>query len=111
MPFHNKTRLYFLIIFRDFDCNTCRGDFQAYIDIMVSEKTAIEIKSVLAGPKLCLNESFNLNDADVKTCQRFVLSFIEPALKTLFADYAPNPIEICQEYFDQCTAKNNWWSE
>ena len=78
---------------------------------MVSEKTLIEIKSILEGPLLCHNESLNLNEADAKTCQRFVLAFIQLALKTLFVDYAPSPIEICREYFDQCTAKINWWSQ
>ena len=95
--------------FRNFDCTICKNDFQAYVDIMVSEKTVIEIKNQLAGPLLCQNESLNLNDEDVRTCQYFILAFMRPALKTLFVDYPPNPIEVCQEYFDQCAAQKYWW--
>ena len=101
-----------LILFnRIFDCDTCKADIQAYIDIMASEKSAMDITTQLKGPIFCQDPSLGLSEEQVAGCQTFVEAFMPVALKSFFVDDEPSAEEICQVYFDQCTAKRYWWQK
>ena len=96
---------------RVFDCDTCKADIQAYIDIMASEKSAIDITTQLKGPIFCQDPGLGLSEEQVAGCQSFVEAFMPVALKSFFVDDEPSSEEICQVYFDQCTTKKTWWSK
>ena len=93
-----------IILSRNFDCNTCVKDIQAFLNVILDEETARQLIEVISGPTFCADPYFGLNEEHVQECVNQVKGFIPVALTSLFQNYPPE--SACETYFGVCTSPN-----
>ena len=93
-----------IILSRNFDCNTCVKDVQAFLNVMIDEETARQLIEVISGPAFCSDPNLGLNKGQTQECINQVTAFVPVALKYLFQDYSPK--YACETYFGVCTSPN-----
>ena len=96
---------------REFNCEICKADAQAFLNVISSEEAVNAIIFGLSGPGFCQDPSLGLSEDHVTKCQEFIRVFMPAAIKSMFVDEALITIDyICYIYFDQCeVAKRYWW--
>ena len=95
--------------FREFNCDICKADAQAFLDVLTSEEAINAIVMGLSGPGFCQDPSLGLSEEQVAGCQGFIKAFMPAAMKTLFVDNPPSAESICDRYFDQCSTQEHFW--
>ena len=79
---------------------------------MADPQQTTDIVIGLSDKGLCKDPNLGLNEEQIQICIQFVEDFMPPALKALFIDYAPEPKQMCSEYFDLCNnQEKTWWKK
>ena len=72
------------IIFRIWDCQTCKEDVKAFVDIISSDAAINVIVDDLSNELFCKDPEHGLNPDQIENCQKYVALFMPVAMKQYF---------------------------
>ena len=85
------------------DCDTCKTNVKAMLEILVAPSTASTIVEALKGEEFCQDPSLAFTEEQVKECQEYITEFIPLALQDLFGLFPEEDVDyycgpVCNKY-------------
>ena len=87
--------------FRTWDCQTCKEDVRAFVEIISSDEATNVIVDDLSNELFCKDPQLGLNPDQIENCQKYVAIFMPVAMKGYFDENFGS--SICgSELYDVC---------